>query len=235
MILAETPAGLDAAEARSILKEVEGEKRLGQRIARVSLYFLGRPYVVAPLEGSPTSHEVFKVSLDGFDCVTYVETVLALAQSRTLDEFIEAMRLMRYEGGEIDWHRRNHYMLDWARNNEARGIIRDLTEGARSVEKRKTLGVVGGLARKEVTFRYFPKRSLPHVLTLIETGDLILFASTRKLLDVFHTGLLIKNDEMIILRHAARAAGAVIEQDLTSFLGAHRMSGMILLRPICQK
>jgi hypothetical protein len=220
LILAETPAGLDTAEARLILKEVESEKRLGQRIARISSYFLGRPYIVAPLEGDSTSPEVFKVSLDGFDCVTYMETVLALAQSCTLDGFIDAIRLMRYESGEINWRCR---------------IIRDLTEGAQTVEKTKTLGVVSGLAHKEVTFRSFPKRSLPRVLSLIQTGDLILFASTRKLLDVFHTGLLIKNDETILMRHATRTANAVIEQDLTSFLDAHRMSGMILLRPICRE
>jgi N-acetylmuramoyl-L-alanine amidase-like len=235
LIVAEIPAGLDTAEAGLILKEAENENHLGQRIARISSHFLGRPYIVAPLEGDATSPEVFKVSLDGFDCVTYIETVLALAQSRTLDEFIDAMRLMRYERGEINWRCRNHYMLDWARNNEERGIIRDLTEGAATVEKTRTLRAVTGLPHKKISFRCFPKRNLPHVSSLIQTGDFILFASTRKLLDVFHTGLLIKDDETILMRHATRAAGAVIEQDLTSFLDAHRMSGLILLRPICRK
>jgi hypothetical protein len=235
LILAETPAGLDTAEASLILKKVEGEKRLGQRIARISSHFLGRPYIVAPLEGDATSPEIFKVSLDGFDCVTYMETVLALAQSGTLDGFIDAIRLMRYENGEINWRCRNHYMLDWARNNEARGIIRNLTEGARAVEKTRTLTAVAGLPHKKITFSSFPKRDLSRVLPLIQTGDLILFGSTRKLLDVFHTGLLIKNDETTLMRHAARSACAVIEQDLTSFLDAHRMSGLILLRPICQE
>jgi hypothetical protein len=34
------------------------------------------------------------------------------------------------------------------------------------------------------------------------------------------------------MRHAALSAGKVIEQALTEFLGAHRMSGFILLRPL---
>lgn len=235
MIETETPAGLDAIEVDLILKESSGEKDLGRRIARISSRFLGRPYVVCPLEGDASSPEVFKVSLDGFDCVTYIETALALAQSETPNEFIDAIRAMRYEGGEVGWRSRNHYMVDWVRNNEARGRIRDMTSGPWAVEKTRTLAVVDGLPRKTVTFRCFPKKHFATARSLIQTGDLILFASTRKLLDVFHAGLLIKNDEAVLLRHAARTAGAVIEQPLTEFLDAHRMSGFILLRPLCQK
>jgi hypothetical protein len=232
LIQTETPAGLNAAEANLILEEASRDEDLGRKIARISSWFLGRPYVVGPLEGGAVSPEVFKVSLDGFDCVTYMETVLALAQSRTLAEFIDAVRAMRYEAGEVDWGRRNHYMLDWVRNNEARGVVRNLTEGALTVEKTRTLGAVDGLPRKGVTFRCFPKKKFAGVRPLVRTGDLILFASTRKQLDVFHTGLLVKNDDVILLRHAARTAGAVIEQALTEFLDAHRMSGFILLRPL---
>jgi hypothetical protein len=232
LIQTEAPAGLNATEVNLILNEVSGENELGRRLARISSRFLGRPYIVNPLEGSRSAPEVFKVSLDGFDCVTYMETVLALAQSDTLDGFIDAIRAMRYEGGDVDWRCRNHYMLDWVRNNESRGIILDMTMGASAVEKTRTLAVIDGLPPKKITFRCFPKKNFATVRSLIQTGDLILFASTRKMLDVFHTGLLIKDDEMILLRHAARAAGAVVEQALTEFLDAHRMSGFILLRPL---
>ncbi|MFP5262990.1 MAG: N-acetylmuramoyl-L-alanine amidase-like domain-containing protein [Blastocatellia bacterium] len=235
MTQTEAPAGQTAAEAKLILEEASRYDDLGRKIARVSSKFLGRPYVVGPLEGDRLSPEVFKVSLDGFDCVTYMETALAFAQSRTLDEFIGAVRGMRYAGGEVGWRTRNHYMLDWVRNNEARGIIRDLTGGALSVEKTRTLAAVDGLPHKRVTFRCFPKKNLAGVRSLIQTGDLILFASTRRMLDVFHTGLLIKDGEAILLRHATRTAGAVIEQSLKEFLSAHRMSGFILLRPLCQE
>lgn len=235
MTLTEPPVGLNGGEVDLILNELSRENNLGRRIARISSRFLGRPYVIGPLEGDAGSPEVFKVSLDGFDCVTYIETVLALAQSATLHEFIDAVREMRYAKGEINWRCRNHYMLDWVRNNEECGIIRNLTEGALSVEKTRTLSVVGGLPPKTVTFRCFPKNNLSGVQSLIQTGDLALFASTRKLLDVFHTGFLIKDDEIILLRHAARSEGAVIEQALTDFLDAHRMSGFILLRPLCRK
>jgi hypothetical protein len=232
LIRAEIPSGLDTGEVNLILNGVNDEKKLGRRIARISSVFLGRPYIVGPLGGGASSAEVFKVSLDGFDCVTYVETVLALAQATTLGGFIDAIREMRYAKGEVSWRSRNHYMVDWALNNAGRGIVRDLTRGALTVEKTRTLSAVNGLPQRDVTFRCFPKRNLPRVQSQIQTGDLMLFASTKKMLDIFHTGFLIKDDETIRLRHAALSAGKVFEQPLTEFLDAHRMSGFILLRPL---
>ena len=45
----------------------------------LSRYFLGHPYQINPLIGSAGTPEVFTVSLDAFDCVTFVETILALS------------------------------------------------------------------------------------------------------------------------------------------------------------
>ena len=142
------------------------------------------------------------------------------------------MREMRYGNGRIDYYHRNHYMLDWVKNNEARGIIKDITTGPNAVVKTRTLSLIEALPRKTASFRCFPKRSLNQIQSGIETGDVMLFASTRKTLDVFHAGILIKGEDEISLRHASRAAGCVTEQSLASFISAHRMSGMILLRPL---
>ena len=50
-------------------------------------------------------------------------------------------------------------------------------------------------------------------------------------LDVFHCGILFHRGDRIIMRHAARSRGQVVEQDLVGFLGANRMTGVILVRP----
>lgn len=233
MIATEIPLELNTVEVERLLEEVSDANNLCERIERISAHFLGRPYFDNPLEGGPHSPEVFKVSLAGFDCVTYNETVLALARSRALDEFIDEIREMRYAGGQIEWKHRNHYMIDWVSNNAERGIIKDVTIGPESVVKTRTLSLIEALPRKTVSFGCFPKRSLNQIQNRIETGDIILFASTRKTLDVFHTGILIKGEDEISLRHATRTAGRVIEQSLASFTSTHRMSGMILLRPLC--
>jgi hypothetical protein len=61
-----------------------------------------------------------------------------------------------------------------------------------------------------------------------------MFVSTRKHLDVFHAGILIRRGEDILLRHATRSAGKVVEQDVGEFLRSNRMSGFILARPLCR-
>jgi hypothetical protein len=51
---------------------------------------------------------------------------------------------------------------------------------------------------------------------------------------VFHTGILIHRDDRVLMRHAKRSAGKVVEQDLADFLKRNRMSGFILARPLCR-
>ena len=228
------PLDLDMDEAERLLDATHETTSLSERIERFSARFLACPYFANPLEGGPDSKEIFRVSLQGFDCVTYIETVLALALSRTTERFIELMREIRYAGGQIDWYHRNHYMIDWVKNNRRRGFIRNITRGIDTVLLSRKLSLIKSLPEKNVSFRCFPKLAFSRVRTRIETGDTIMFASTRKTLDVFHAGILIKKEDEVRLRHATRTAGRVIEQSLASFLSAHRMSGFILLRTLCQ-
>lgn len=231
----ETPRGLDAAEAVRILKDAGAETNLSARMDRISKLLLGRPYVEGSLGGGPESPEEFRVLLNAFDCVTYMETVLALALARTFDEFIEAIRLIRYKDGEIDWRHRNHYMVDWARNNETARFVQNLTSGLYSRDKTCTLSLIAGLPSKTTTFPYFPTQSREQVAGLFATGDLVLFVSTRETLDVFHTGLLVAREGRRLLRHARRTAGAVIEQELGEFMTRTEMDGIVLLRPLCRR
>jgi hypothetical protein len=65
----------------------------------------------------------------------------------------------------------------------------------------------------------------------LRTGDLIFFASTRTHLDVFHCGIIARNGDRVLVRHASRSRGAVVEQELNDFLKANRMAGVIIVRP----
>ncbi len=218
-----------------ILKNVEGESDLGKRLDQISAGFVGRPYVEGSLGGGPNSPEELRISLKAFDCVTYVETVLALALARAIDEFIDTIRQIRYEDGDVDWFRRNHYMVDWARNNEVSGFIKNTTSGPRAVEKTCMLSLIPGIPQKTTTFAYFPTQSLEELRDLIETGDLILFVSTRQTLDVFHAGVLVNQSGHLLLRHAARTGGGAIEQELVEFMSENKMAGFVLLRPLCRR
>ena len=222
------------ADAGRLLKEVRDSDELGERLERLSAQLLDAPYLSNPLGGGPDAPESLTIRFNGFDCVTYVETVLALAGSHAVAEFSDALREMRYAGGRVDWRRRNHYMADWVKQNRRRGIVKDITTGPRAVTRTRRLSLIRELPARTVTFRVFPKQALAHLRRVAETGDIALFASTRRNLDVFHMGFIIKRADDVWLRHASRTAGRVVEQPLADFLKAHRMSGIILLRPLCQ-
>jgi hypothetical protein len=221
----------DRRLARRILREAQALPSVGQRLDLISTRLLGSPYLTGPLIGSATEPEVFVATLAGFDCVTFMETALALAWARDVDEFLDLLREIRYAGGEVSWARRLHYATEWARYQVQRGRLRNLARGEGTALKTKTLGVLEGLGPRQASFRFFPKRKLNSISRRVADGDLILFVSTREGLDVFHTGLLFRDGERVLLRHAARSRGAVVEQELAEFVRANTMPGFIVLRP----
>jgi hypothetical protein len=231
---ARTAVGLNKRQVARLLQRLNKTDSMDARVDQASKLFLNRPYVENPLGGGPRRKEVLRVSLDAFDCVTYMEAVLALAASRNANEFLQELRRLRYRSGNVLWFDRNHYMVDWLASNKTRGSIKDLTRGRDTVAKTRTLDVVHGLPPRRVTFRCFPKRRFARIKHRMQTGDLIMFVSTNKRLDVFHTGVLIQRDDRVLLRHATRSAGKVVEQSLRDFLMNHRMSGFILARPLCR-
>lgn len=225
-------SGLNTGKASSLLREAANNASLARRIDVISARLIGLPYFENPLGGGPDLSESLAIPLEGFDCVTYIETVLALVCSRRVKEFVDAVRRMRYERGKIDWFHRNHYMIDWAEKNEKRKLIKNITAGPWAVKKSRNLSIVKNLPARAAEFDCIPKRRMNRVSNRVETGDIILFVSARKNLDVFHTGFIIKRDGELFLRHATRSKGKVIEQKLSEFLKSHRMSGVILLRPL---
>jgi hypothetical protein len=195
---------------------------------------LDAPYLNNPLGGGPDEKETLVVRFDGYDCVTYVETALALAESRDTDQFADALRQLRYREGKVEWRCRNHYMLDWIRQNQRRGVLKNITAGPRAVTTTRRLSLIKALPAKTATFRVFPRRALPHIRRVARTGDIALFASTRRNLDVFHMGFILRRGDDLWLRHASRAAARIVEQPLAEFLKTQRTSGIILLRPLCR-
>lgn len=222
---------LDQKQARQLLLGTRALPSVGQRMKAISTQLLGRPYLINPLIGSMTEPEVFVATLDGFDCVTFMETVLALARADEVEEFLDLLREIRYTHGQVEWGKRYHYTTDWERHNIWHGRLRDFTRGKETVVMTKTLNAVAGLRPRIISFRYFPKRKLPSISRQLADGDLIFFVSTRKGLDVFHTGIVFREGDRVILRHAARSRGGVVEQELAEFVKANRMPGFMIVRP----
>jgi cell wall-associated NlpC family hydrolase len=226
------PRGLSRRRVEQLLSKTRYDPSIGSRIDLLSSHFLGRSYKSDPLIGSAHTAEVFTASFDGFDCVTYIETIVALARASNVDDFTEWLRKLRYERGHIQWQRRNHYMTFWIRNNVREGIVRRVSIPAvPTLTRERVLNVVPGLDPQRTRVKCVPKQAVPQLQRHLQTGDLIFFASTRKHLDVFHAGIIVRDSEKVFMRHASRSQGLVVQQELSEFLNANRIAGVIVVRP----
>ena len=98
------------------------------RIEFFSSKLLGRKYLSSPLGegvfGKFDKDPLYRI--DAFDCTTFVETVLALSLSRTIQDFKETINQIRYKNGSISFITRNHFIsADWIDNNQ--DLFSDIT------------------------------------------------------------------------------------------------------------
>ncbi|MCB9672193.1 MAG: DUF1460 domain-containing protein [Alphaproteobacteria bacterium] len=100
---------------------------LAERIDAISGSLLGADYVLDPLgEGSGIDPDP-TVRYDAFDCLTYVEEVLALSLAPDVDQAAAIRMALRYEG-EVDYAHRKHFMeLQWIPDAVRDGWLVDTT------------------------------------------------------------------------------------------------------------
>lgn len=202
-------------------------RSLPERLDRISSRLLGSPYAAGPLVGSPTVPERLVTRTDAFDCVTFVETVFALALSEEPSDFPRVLQALRYSGGRLDWSQRHHYTSQWIAHNRKRGRVRLFGQDLRVRGKARDLDVVAGLPPVRWVPRYCPVGRAGRLEW--RAGDLVAFVSTRADLDVFHVGLVIPG-EAPTLRHASRSRGRVLDQPLASFLAENDTPGLLVAR-----
>ena len=222
---------LDRKISQQLLQDIRPLVTVGERLKFITAQFLGKPYIIGPLIGSDAEPEVFTATYDGFDCVTYLETCLALAWAKKADEVNGLLHAIRYRNGNIAWEDRLHYTTDWSKYHIKRGVFTDITRGEDTLSRTKEINFLKCFAPRTITYRYFPKRKLGKVSKRLQDGDLIYFASTRKGLDTFHVGLLFWVNDKLVLRHSAKSKGGVVEQELAEFVKVNTMPGFIVARP----
>lgn len=119
-------------EAAIFLEKFESLNDTSKRMDSLSQEFLGLPYGDGgPLgegpEGRYDQDPLYR--FDTFDCTTYVETIVSLALSRDVNAFETQMDEIRYEHGEIDYLKRNHYpSLQWIPFNIHNGLLSEINE-----------------------------------------------------------------------------------------------------------
>ena len=206
------------------------EQDIGRRMRRVADAWAGRPYTANSLIGGPGQPERLVVDLQAFDCVTFIECVLAMARSRSRKGFVDELKKTRDREGRVEWSSRLHYFSDWMKSNQKRGAIKIRTRGPGSHSIGTGLEVIEGLPARRARFHVVPKQKIHLARRRISDGSIVAFASTRSRLDFFHTGLIF-NAEGMLLYHASRKAKKVIAEPLDDYLKRNRMRGIAFASP----
>jgi len=115
-------------EILRIAREVR-DRPIGERMAAISEPMLGTPYVNdAAGEGYGKDPDP-PARYDAFDCLTFVEEVLALSIAGDPTGAAAIRRQLRYAGGApVEYDNRNHFMLqEWVPRNIENGFLKDIT------------------------------------------------------------------------------------------------------------
>lgn len=211
---------------------------------RVGEFAIGSPYEAFALEayikagGDPSQREPLTLSLTSFDCVSLVESCLAVARvaddraSSSWDRFAREMERMRYRHGERgSYATRLHYFSEWIADGARRELLRDIGPQLDGVNDARPLrfmtehrasypalahdGVfreIGEMERSlDASPRWMiPTARIPEVADRIESGDVLAFATAIPGLDVTHAAFAYRDASGVLrVLHAPLSGGAV--------------------------
>ncbi len=234
-LLAAGVSGAWAAKAiliERLIQEARALPNVSERIDFISRKLLGIRYQANTLIGGPKHPEKFVVRDDAFDCVTFCEVVLAAALARDMPEFETSLRRIRYDHGNVQYDRRNHYFADWCKRNIENGICRPVKIEP-SIVIDKTLTWHREFGQHPVSISAIAKETLLESAKLLAPGDIIGFTSRRVGLDYYHTGLVAfgKTGELL-LRNASQSRGRVVEDKMATFVSVNPVKYVTLLRAV---
>ena len=218
---------------------------LGRAAVRVGELARGTPYEAYTLEtylragGDATRAEPLTLWLTRFDCVSLVESCLAVARAArtsastpTWDDFAHEIERMRYRGGTRgSYASRLHYFSEWIADGARRGLLRDIASELGAEDDRRPLRfmtehrksyvaladdrVFDQIARMERGLDGRPRHVIPtshiaQVADRIQTGDVLGFATSIPGLDVTHSAFAYRGPSGVLrVLHAPLSGGAV--------------------------
>ncbi|MEB3361143.1 MAG: N-acetylmuramoyl-L-alanine amidase-like domain-containing protein [Synechococcaceae cyanobacterium] len=223
----------------------------GETLVRLARQLLGRPYNAFSLDQEP--QERLRLDLTAFDCALLVEQLLAMVHSRSVTDFSQQVRRLRYGDGPVDYCTRNHYFTIWARNAERLGLVKDITAslpGATSRGRRllfmsshpnsyrpmrqpRARQCITALERDLIVKQsYIPIRALGGVAAQLRSGDIFALVTAVDGLDVTHTGFLERSGSGLHAIHAAPKRGVIRSSDFVRYAASvEDVVGISILRP----
>jgi|GEM_PF-800657 len=193
------------------------------RVKALAQLYLGAPYVVDPLTNEQADWLPYKEA----NCTMFVLYVEALANSRTMAQAREQMRLAHYRGGDVQYRSRYHFTEDRITDPANRYFAETTARCTRDAKKlrrvtlelnRKKDGTLLfgdrlGSWTKKVSIAYIPRAGFtPQLLAPLPRVLGIAFVKKEnwdKGLIVGHEGLLIDGD----LFHSSPKRGVVVEKN----------------------
>lgn len=230
------PSGADPAV---LLASAGSAADVPSRLERATAPLLGLPYGDSPLGEGEGSDPDPRVRWDVFDCLTFVETAMALAASQGPADVLPILDDIRYMALPPRFAHRNHFVeSQWLHHNRLKGWVRDVTRS------------VGGPQTKVVSKEFTPERwaarrvrALPLEAEEVPRGvwrlDMIGLQAARELAGrmppgallfvvrrdfyteptrITHVGLIVEKRGRRYLRHASRTHGRVVDEPLVMFL-----------------
>lgn len=234
-------------EAHKLLSRKDLPRDYLGRLKHFSGALEDRPYFLGPtgegrfglIESKPLA------DLSRFDCLTYIESAMALARSREARDLLPNILPIRYHGGEITYASRNHYFVeDWLKNNaHLVRVIRFPGDSLmqKSIDKIKFYQSRHASAgRDSAVLRQLPVPAqnpvteiafMPYDKALAMMGNWthgerflgVAFVTDIPGLDVTHTGFLLADGKHPPqLRHASQLNGKVVTQDFREYLESRK-------------
>lgn len=229
-----------------------------ETLLNVGKSFINVPYVGQTLEGPK---EVLVCKLDGLDCYTFVENVLALTNTiysanPTFEKYKAHLKTLRYRNGTIaGYASRIHYFSEWATQASQLNYLDDITRTHGSVLPKKVnfmsthrksykafaedTWVLAQIQKMEKNIEnnqiyHIPRAQFITNQKLIQDGDIVAFTSTVDGLDVNHEGFAIWDKGVLKFMHASLEKKKVIistESILEYINRIHKHAGVMVLRP----
>lgn len=221
------------------------DRPIGEIAQAIADNFLGQPYAEGLLDKSGA--EKLIVTLNKFDCVLFVETVLAIARGVAVKDydyqnFVNRIEEQRYLNGKMNGYcSRLHYFSEWINDNQKRQTVENITTQLGGVPMNKQLnfmsqhrssypqmvkdeatyqcivGIEADLAK--TTVNYIPTNLIKSIYSQLKPGDIVAVATDVKGLDVTHTGLVYRNaDGNMGLIHASPAGQVTVAYDLHRYI-----------------
>ncbi|WP_202950722.1 N-acetylmuramoyl-L-alanine amidase-like domain-containing protein [Pseudanabaena sp. PCC 6802] len=234
------------------------QKTMPEIMQAIATQFIGTPYQAGLLD--ITSKERLILALDKFDCVLFVEAVLAIARGIAIQDynyatFGERISDLRYRDGKLDGYcSRLHYFSEWIAENQARGTVKQITQELGGVKTNKSLNFMSNHRQKyaqlksnevfqcivqaeqqlvDLDFIYIPSDKIKQAYSKMQAGDIVAIATKVKGLDFTHTGLVYRNrDRSIGLIHASPSGAVKISPDLHAYVNqVKEQQGIVIARP----